>query len=67
MAREVLHMKSTTPDDSGLLVAGVGETGSAGDGKHIFFELIFPSGIAIGFVSRSPTWTPLCSVCKTLS
>lgn len=44
MAREVLHMKSRTPDDSGLLVAGVGETGSAGDGKHIFFELIFPSG-----------------------
>jgi hypothetical protein len=32
------------PDDSGLLVAGVGAIGSVGDGKHIFFELIFPSG-----------------------
>ena len=32
------------PDSRGLLVAGVGDTGSAGDGKHIYFELIFPSG-----------------------
>jgi hypothetical protein len=37
-------MKITTPDNSGMVVAGVGETGSAGDGKHVFFELIFPSG-----------------------
>ena len=37
-------MKISTPDDSGMLVAGVGEIGSAGDGKHVFFELIFPSG-----------------------
>jgi hypothetical protein len=34
----------TTPEISGLLVAGVGKFGSAGDGKHIYFELIFPSG-----------------------
>ena len=40
----VLHMKITTPGNSGMLVAGVGETGSAGDGEHVFFELIFPSG-----------------------
>ena len=32
------------PDDSGMLVAGVGAVGSVGDRKHIFFELIFPSG-----------------------
>jgi hypothetical protein len=32
------------PDSRGLLVAGVGDIGSAGDGKHIYFELIFPSG-----------------------
>jgi hypothetical protein len=37
-------MKITTPDNSGMLVAGVGAIGSAGDGKHVFFELIFPSG-----------------------
>ena len=30
-------------DNRGLLIAGVGEIGSAGDGKHIYFELIFPS------------------------
>jgi hypothetical protein len=34
----------TTPEDSGLPVAGVGKFGLAGDGKHIYFELIFPSG-----------------------
>jgi hypothetical protein len=34
----------TTPENSGLPVAGVGKFGSAGDGKHIYFELIFPSG-----------------------
>jgi hypothetical protein len=34
----------TTPEISGLPVAGVGKFGSAEDGKHIFFELIFPSG-----------------------
>ena len=37
-------MTISTQDDSGLLVAGVGAIGSAGDGKHVFFELIFPSG-----------------------
>jgi hypothetical protein len=40
----VLYMKISTQDDSGMLVAGVGAIGSAGDGKHVFFELIFPSG-----------------------
>ena len=39
-----VHMKSTTPDSSDMLITAVGEIGSAGDGKHIFFELIFPSG-----------------------
>src|SRR5262249_34325496 len=34
----------TKPDDSGLPVSGVGKIGSAVDGKHIYFELIFPSG-----------------------
>ena len=37
-------MKSATPEISGLPVAGVGQVGPAGDGKHIYFELIFPSG-----------------------
>jgi len=32
------------PDNSGLPVAGVGKIGSVGDGEHIYFELIFPSG-----------------------
>ena len=34
----------TTPENSGLPVAGVGKVSSLGDGKHIYFELIFPSG-----------------------
>ena len=37
-------MKSATPEISGLPVAGVGQIGLAGDGMHIYFELIFPSG-----------------------
>ena len=37
-------MESATPEISGLPVAGVGQIGSTGDGKHIYFELIFPSG-----------------------
>ena len=34
----------TTPENSGLPVAGVGKVSSLGDGKRIYFELIFPSG-----------------------
>ena len=34
----------TKPDDSGLPVSGVGKIGVAGDGKHIYFEFLFPSG-----------------------